>query len=379
MRKSLAVLLAAAMAMSLTACGGGAEETTAAAAPAETEAAGSETTAAEAAETAAAEAGAAGPEGIGGSPVLFSSMTENDLDNLIELFNEKYPDCYVEVVNGSAGELTARIAAEAENPQGDLMWGGLSNSDGDMYTDIFEHWLSDYEDEVIEDYKSNNGFYSLDHLSTCVFCVNTELEAELGIEINSYEDLLNPALNGKIVFSDPNSSSAAWNNVCNIMSVFGNDSDEAWEYITNLMNNGLVISTSSSVCFKSVETGEYVVGITYEDGASTLLKSGADNIRMVYPEEGTSASAFGCAVIKGAPHEAAAKAMVNFLMSEDGQNALGEALGTLRMTNSKANFESPYLPKTEDVTWVTRDVDWLIENKEQVLEHWNQIYTEVNQ
>ena len=175
MRKSLAVLLAAAMAMSLTACGGGAEETTAAAAPAETEAAGSETTAAEAAETEAAEAEAAEPEDIGDSLVLYSSMTENDLDNLIELFNEKYPDCYVEVVNGSAGELTARIAAEAENPQGDLMWGGLSNSDGDMYTDIFEHWLSDYEDEVIEDYKSNNGFYSLDHLSTCVFCVNTEL------------------------------------------------------------------------------------------------------------------------------------------------------------------------------------------------------------
>ncbi len=375
MRKSLAVLLAAAMALSLTACSSGETETTAASAEKaeETTAAAGEA----AAETTAAEAEAE-PEDIGDTLVLYSSMTENDLNNLIELFNEKYPDCYVEVVNGSAGELTARIAAEKENPQGDLMWGGLSNSDGDMYSDIFEHWLSDYEDEVIEDYKSNNGFYSLDHLSTCVFCVNTELEAELGLEINSYEDLLDPKLNGKIVFSDPNSSSAAWNNVCNIMSVYGNDSDEAWEYMTNLMNNGLVISTSSSVCFKSVETGEYVVGITYEDGASTLLKSGADNIRMVYPEEGTSASAFGCAVIKGAPHEAAAKAMVNFLMSEEGQNALGSALGTLRMTNSKANFESPYLPKTEDVKWVTRDVDWLIENKEQVLEHWNQIYAEVN-
>lgn len=375
MRKSLAVLLAAAMALSLTACSSGETETTAASAEKaeETTAAAGEA----AAETTAAEAEAE-PEDIGDTLVLYSSMTENDLNNLIELFNEKYPDCYVEVVNGSAGELTARIAAEKENPQGDLMWGGLSNSDGDMYSDIFEHWLSDYEDEVIEDYKSNNGFYSLDHLSTCVFCVNTELEAELGLEINSYEDLLDPKLNGKIVFSDPNSSSAAWNNVCNIMSVYGNDSDEAWEYMTNLMNNGLVISTSSSVCFKSVETGEYVVGITYEDGASTLLKSGADNIRMVYPEEGTSASAFGCAVIKGAPHEAAAKAMVNFLMSEEGQNALGSALGTLRMTNSKANFESPYLPKTEDVKWVTRDVNWLIENKEQVLEHWNQIYAEVN-
>lgn len=374
MKRKIAVIMAAAMAMSLTACGGSGSTTATTAAPATTAAAAAETKAAET-EAPATEAAS---EEIEDSLILYSSMTENDLDNLIELFNEKYPDCEVEVVNGSAGELTARIAAEAGNPQGDIMWGGLSNSDGDTYSDIFEHWLSDHEGEVIEDYKSNNGFYNLDHLSTCVFCINTELEAELGIEIKGYADLLDPKLNGKIVFSDPNSSSAAWNNVCNIMSVFGKDSDEAWDYMTKLMQNGLVISTSSSVCFKSVETGEYVVGITYEDGASTLLKSGADNIRMVYPEEGTSASAFGCAVVKGAPHPNAAKAMVNFLMSEEGQNALGEALGTLRMTNSKANFESPYLPKTADVTWATRDVNWMIENKEQVLEHWNKIYAEIN-
>ena len=95
------------------------------------------------------------------------------------------------------------------------------------------------------------------------------------------------------------------------MSVYGNDSDEAWNFIEGLMKNKLTISTSSSVCFKSVETGEYAVGLTYEDGVAPLLKSGATNVRMVYPEEGTSASAFGCAVIKGAPHPEAAKAMVN--------------------------------------------------------------------
>lgn len=371
MKKKLALILAAAMAASLTACGSGSQTAT-------TEAATEAADATEAAEASEEATEAEEPEDIGDSLVLYSSMTENDLDNLIEKFNEKYPDCEVEVVNGSAGELTARIAAEADNPQGDVMWGGLSNSDGDTHSEIFEHWLSDYEDEVIDDYKSNNGFYNLDHLSTVVFCVNTDLEAELGLEINSYADLLDPALNGKIVFSDPNSSSAAWNNLCNIMSVYGNDSDEAWDYITQLMNNGLVISTSSSVCFKSVETGEYVVGLTYEDGASTLLKSGATNIKMVYPEEGTSAAALGCAVIKNAPHMAAAKAMVNFLMSAEGQDELGTALGTLRMTNKNATFESQYLPKTSEVTWVTRDIDWLIENKEQVLEHWNSIYTEVN-
>lgn len=310
--------------------------------------------------------------------VLYSSMTENDLNNLIELFNAKYPDCEVEVVNGSAGELLARITAEKGNPQGDMMWGGLGNSDGDTHKDIFEHWLSEYEDEVIPDFKSTNGFYNLDHLSTCVFCVNTQLEKELGLNIKGYADLLDPKLKGRIVFSNPNSSSAAWNNVCNIMSVFGKDSPEAWDYMTKLMKNGLIVSVSSSVCFKSVETGEYVAGITYEDGAATLLKSGAKNIRMVYPEEGTSAAALGCAVVAGAPHPKAAKAMVTFLMSKEGQDELGKALGTLRMTNSRANFESPYLPKTSEVKWVSRDVNWMIENKAQVLDHWNKIYAEIN-
>lgn len=313
-------------------------------------------------------------QNIGKSLVLYSSMTDNDLNNLVKLFNQKYPQVRIEIVNGSAGELTSRISAEKNKPQGDVMWGGLSNSDGQVYADLFEHWLSDYEDQIMPAYRSNNGFYNLDHLSTTVFCVNTDLEKELGIDIQSYRDLLDPKLKGKIVFSDPNSSSAAWNNLCNIFAAFGNDSDEAWEIIEGLLRNGMVISTSSSVAFKSVLSGEYVVGLTYEDGASTLLKSGAKNIKMVYPAEGASASAFGVAIIKGAPHMEAAKAMVNFLMSPEGQSALGNALGTLRFTNANAEYDTTFLPASSEVKWADRDVDWLIENKTRILQKWNDLY-----
>ncbi|HOW12478.1 MAG TPA: extracellular solute-binding protein [Rectinema sp.] len=319
----------------------------------------------------------AAPADLGKSLVLYSTMTENDINNLLSGFNKKYPDIRVEVVNGSAGELVARIRAEKNNPQGDLMWGGLANSDGDVNSDIFEHWLSDYENEVMEDYRSNNGFYNLDHLSTPVFCINTNLEKKLGLNITGYSDLLNPKLKGKIVLSDPNSSSAGWNNVSNIMAVFGYDSKESWDYIKALMSNGLVISTSSSVCFKSVESGEYVVGLTYEDGASTLLKSGAKNIRMVYPKEGVSASAFGCAVIKGAPHMNAAKAMVNYLMSAEGQSVLGN-VGTIRFTNKNAKYSTTYLPPNSEIKWIKRDVDWLIANKVKVLEKWNKLYNSIH-
>jgi iron(III) transport system substrate-binding protein len=311
--------------------------------------------------------------GLGTEVVLYSSMTDNDLNNLIEGFNAKYPGVTVEVVNGSAGELTSRIRAEAANPQGDVMWGGLNSTDGDTYADIFEHWLSDNESQVMDDYKSNNGYLNLDHLSTVCFCVNTDLEKELGLTIKSYADLLNPKLKGRIVFSDPNSSSAAWNNLSNLMAVFGYDSSASWQYTESLLKNGLVVVTSSSVCFKAVADGEYVVGLTYEDGAATLLKSGAKNVKIVYPAEGTSALALGCAVIKGAPHQAAGKALVNYLQSADGQSKLAEALQTLRFTNKNSRYDPPYLGKTSDIKWVPRDIDWLIANKKQVLDHWNSL------
>ena len=364
MKKIFALALAMAMTLSLAACGGNSGSSSAAASSAPA--------------TSSAASSAEEPAELSGDLVLYSSMTEGDLDALITCFNEKYPDINVEVVNGSAGELTTRLAGEASNPVGDLVWGGMADSDGDRYADIFEKWVTQYNDEAISGYSTPNGLYSMDHLSTVVFCVNSELEAQLGLNIQSYQDLLDPKLKGQIVFSDPNSSSAAWNNVSNIMSVFGADSDEAWNYIEQLMPN-LVIAGSSSACFKSVQQGEYVVGLTYEDGAVNLVKDGADNIRLQYPSEGTSATAFGCALVKNGPNPENAKAMIDFLCSAEGQTALAAYQeGTLRYTN--ANYEVPdnaWLTPSSEMKWVDRDVEYLTANKDAILEHWNDLWATV--
>ena len=358
MKRLLAILLTLVLCLSLAACGGDDSATD---------------------DTSTDDTGDGDSSTLSGDLVLYSSMTEDDLDALITCFNEVYPDINVEIVNGSAGELTTRLTGEAANPVGDLVWGGMADSDGDRYSDIFEAWVTQYDDEMIEGYATPNGLYSMDHLSTVVFCVNTELEAELGLNIQSYEDLLDPALKGKIIFSDPNNSSAAWNNVSNIKSVYGNDTEESWNYIEQLMPN-LVIGSSSSACFNSVQQGEYVVGLTYEDGAVTLLKSGADNIRLQYPTEGTSATAFGCALVKNGPNPENAKAMIDFICSAEGQTALAAAQeGTLRYTNKNYTVpENAWLTPTDEITWVTRDVEYLTENKDAILEHWNELWAEVN-
>ena len=278
----------------------------------------------------------------------------------------------------SAGEGIARVQAEAGNPTIDVFYSGLNQADGDKYADCFEQYVSTHDTEMLEQYQSNNGFYNYDHLSSVVFCVNTELEAELGLDIKGYADLMDPKLQGKIIFSDPTSSSAAWNNMSNIFAVYGNDSDEAWDVIEGLLANGMVVGSSSSSCFKDVQAGEYVVGLTYEDGASTLLKSGAENIKMVYPAEGSSAFAFAAAIVKDAPHMDAAKAMIEYLQSAEGQSFRANYVGTVRFTNENVVVENSYLPDSSEIKWVTRDIDWLIENKTAMLEKWTALYNQYN-
>jgi len=315
-----------------------------------------------------------------GEVQLYSTMTEADLDALITCFNEKYPEIEVIVTNGSAGELTTRIAGEAGNPQGDLVWGGMADSDGQAYADIFEAWVSEYDAQNIEGYTTPNGLYSMDHLSTVVFVVNEELEAELGLKIESYEDLLDPKLKGMIATADPNSSSSAWNNLSNIMAVYGADSEAAWDYIEKLMPNLVVLGSSSGV-FKNTQAGEYVVGLTYEDGAVGLIRDGATNIRLQYPTNGTSASAFGCALIKGGPNPENGKLFIDFICSAEGQTALAAyQQGTLRYTN--AGYEVPenaWLKPSSEITWVVRDVKYLTENKTAILDHWNALWATVAQ
>ena len=364
MKKFFALLMALVMALSLVACGGNdepAEETT-------DETATEETT----------ESTEKAPEDYTGEVQLYSTMTEADLDALITCFNEVYPNIEVVVTNGSAGELTTRMDGEKGNPQADLMWGGLADSDGDAYAEIFEAWVSEYDAENMPGYTSTNGMYSMDHLSTVVFVVNEELEAELGLNIQSYEDLLDPALKGKIATADPNSSSSAWNNLSNIMAVYGTDSDEAWAYIEQLMPN-LVILGSSSGVFKNTQAGEYVVGLTYEDGAVGLVRDGATNIRLQYPTNGTSASCFGTALVKNGPNPENAKVFIDFICSADGQTALAAYQeGTLRYTN--ANYVTPenaWLAPSDEITWVVRDVEYLTANKGAILDHWNTLWAEV--
>ena len=370
MKKLIAMLLVLAMALSMVACGGNTDETEATKATEATQAtSGGETEATEATEPA---------EEMEDSLVIYATHTDEEMEAFTAHFRDLYPDVEIEIVNGTFGELMARVQAESAAPVADLVIGGLNSATGQEYLGYFQEYVSSHDSELLV--PSSNGLFNCVLVSILHLSVNTALEEELGLDIHGYQDLLDPALYGKIIMADPNSSSSAWNNLMNMMMVFGIDSDEAWAYIEALMRNGLVVVSSSSSTYKSVYQGEYVCGLTYESGAATIVEAGSEDFEIRYFDEGSIAVDSGMAMIKDCAHPVAAKAFIECLTSAEGQTVGSEYNASIRFSNKNFVNNNPdaFLPANSELKFNDWDFETLVEKKAEILDHWNTLYAEIN-
>lgn len=76
-----------------------------------------------------------------GKLVVYSPHDADPLNAGVAQFKEKYPNIDVEVIAAGTGELCQRIVAEAENPQGDVLWGGGADTLA-AYNDYFQPYVA---------------------------------------------------------------------------------------------------------------------------------------------------------------------------------------------------------------------------------------------
>ena len=305
MKKILAMILALMMVLSLTACG--------AKAPAAEEPAPAPEADAPAAEAPAEEAPAAKTDKL----VVYSPWSDVELEIAIPAFEEQY-GIDVEVISGGAGELVARVEAEKDDPQGDVILGG---SVGVFMPalDLWEEYVSPEDANIVDAYKNTTGKINTYCIVPTLILANTNLIGDT--EINGWGDLLNPELKGKIAFADPAASSLSNVLMFNLLTVMGDgkDLDTGWDYVNKLADqlDGKVLSGSSKVP-KGVADGEYTVGLTHELYYATYLADNAP-VKAIYPEEGSAAIAGPAVIIKNAPNMENAKLFIDYILGKDFQ------------------------------------------------------------
>ncbi len=277
----------------------------------------------------------------------------------------------VEVIAAGTGELLKRVESEQSNPLGDIFWGGsLSSMKPQM--DLFENYQSVNEQYLQDTMKNVEGPLTRFTDVPSVIMVNTDLIGD--IEVNGYEDLLNPALKGKIAHCDPSKSSSSYEHLINMLYAMGNGNPEAgWDYVDKFCENldGKLLSGSSAV-YKGVADGEYVVGLTFEEGAAKYVAEGAP-VKIVYMEEGVISKPDGVYIIKNAKNMENAKRFIDFIIGKDAQTIIVEQLNRRSV---RADVPAPsYLPSKDEIKIIYDDEKVVTENKAAWLEKFNDIFT----
>ena len=362
MKRKIAVVMALVVAMtSLAACGG--KEEPAAAEPSQSE--GSE---AEAPEAEGGEETAAGELADTGELTLYYSNSTEWADPIIQEFEEQ-TGIKVSLVQDGTSSLFARIKAEAGNPQGDVVWGGVI----DTYRanqDLLQPYTSSESASLKPEAVGPNGYYTGFDMGPMVMVYNTELIPENEAP-TSWGDLLDAKYKGKIACADPTASSSAFACIMSIILAYGTDG-EGYEFVEKLVENmdGKVISSSSGV-YKGVADGEYLIGLTYEEAALRYMESGA-NIAIVYPSEGTSSSPSGCGIVKDCKNPKSAQMFIDYLSSKEVQSQLG----ALNRRSVRTDVEDPdTMEAWENITFVDMDIDWTSSHTEEFNETWNDYIT----
>ena len=318
-------------------------------------------------------------EGGKGKLVIYTTNFDEEYNLIVGGFEEKYPEIKIEAINGGAGELKTRIKAEAANPQADVMFGGLLYSDFVNMGEYFEPYVAKNNEAFPEAMQNNTGVLTNGTIQIVNLIVNRAEAKKLGVTIDSYADLLNPKLKGKIISANPAASSSAWNQLSTILSSMGGyESDAAWDYIDKLVVNlDGVMSGGSSGVYKGVFNGEYVVGLTYESPCVTYVEDGhGDVIEIVYPTEGSNAITFASAIVKDANNMANAKLFMDWIASDEGQ-ALW-ASSTARQANTNIPTTNKVLTPTDQIVLSQRDSDYLAKNQAKIVERWTQVWAKHN-
>ena len=252
-----------------------------------------------------------------GELIVYGSAEEAYVSAACKHFEELY-GIKVSYQRLSTGEVQAKITEENGNPSADVWFGGTS----DPYAEAASAGLLlPYEAKnashlVNQNYRDKDGAWYGIYKGILGFMVNTEELARMNLEApQDWDDLLKPEYKGLIWLSNPATAGTAKLVINTMVQMKGHDA--AMEYFKALDANIAQYTKSGSGPSKKVGIGECVIGIGFLHDGITQILDGYDNIQLVIPSSGTSFEIGATAIFKGAKHENAAKLWVEYALSPD--------------------------------------------------------------
>lgn len=304
---------------------------------------------------------------------VYTSVEAVDLDRYKQTFEAANPDIKINWVRDSTGVMTAKLLAEKDNPQADVVWGIAATS---LLLLKSEGMLEPYAPVGVEKLdpkfvdSSNPPYWVGMDAYVAALCFNTVEAEKLGLTApKSWKDLTKPEYKGHVVMPNPNSSRTGFLDVSAWIQMFGED--EAWKFMDGLHENIAAYTHSGSKPCKMAAAGETVIGVSFEFPGANAKKAGAP-IDIIFPEEGSGWEAEATAIIAGTANLEAAQKLVDWSVTKEANEMYNVGYAVVAYPGIAKPVE--HLPTDIPEKMIKNDFEWAANNRRAILAEWQKRY-----
>lgn len=259
-----------------------------------------------------------------GKVTYYTAMDLSVAEPMARAFEAKYPGIKVAVERTGAERLFNRIGQEVGS---NIRRVDVANSSDAAHFIVWKRqgWLEpfltpDMAENLPADQRDADGAFvnQRTHLSTIAY--NTKLvkpeDAPKG-----FVDLLDPKYTGKLVKGHPGYSGTIMTATQQLAKALG------WEYFEKLSKQKVLQVQSATEPPKRIEAGERAVAVDGSDYLFWMAKERGSPIEIVHAVEGTPQISNPMAIFKASPNPNAARLLVGWIMSPEGQEFIVKVSG----------------------------------------------------
>lgn len=288
-------------------------------------------------------AGSGSASGETSTLVIYSPRPATITDELIPMFEEAHPEYEVELLTAGGQEVTDRVRAEGENPQGDVWWGGTPPQFENAVADgLVTQFPEEILERIPEEFHGTDGGWVAEQRQLQLIAYNHDMLADDELPA-SWADLILPEYEDNILIRDVAPSGTMRSVFASLVyQYYAEDGspDAGFEYLLALDANTKDYAANPNDLYLRMQRQEAALTIWNHQDILAQTALGAP-FSIIVPEEGAAINLDGIAKIAGGPNPDAADAFADFIFTEETQAFLA------------ANaFQIPTLPIEDTPEWL---------------------------
>lgn len=304
---------------------------------------------------------------------VYTAVEAEDLARYAETFNASHPDIKINWVRDSTGIITAKLLAERDNPQADVVWGLAATS---LLLLKSEGMLEAYAPAGVEklDAKFVDGdnppaWVGMDAWVASV-CYNTVEAEKAGLTPpTSWQDLTDPMYAGHLIMPNPNSSGTGFLDVSSWLQIFGEEG--GWTYMDALHENIARYTHSGSKPCKLAAAGEIPIGISFAFRGAKSKAAGAP-LDIIVPSEGVGWDMEATAIVAGTANLEAAQTLVDFTVTLEANEMYNTGYAVVAYPGVAKPVE--HFPAGLLDAMIANDFEFAANNRAAILKEWQSRY-----